>query len=198
MRYTIVMKEYLGLLAGILALIGHAPYLVSVIRGKTTPHPLTWLSWSIVTTITFMGQLVKGGGYGTLATGLSGLFTIFIFFYSLKYGFQHVRHQDTYFFLASLTGVIIWILTHEPTYAVIIAVSVDIIAFIPTLRKTWHKPSSEIPILYATNIAKHFLILLALGAYNIATTLHSIVMLFTNTLMILFIFRNKLTSIKAP
>ncbi|MBZ5661993.1 MAG: hypothetical protein LAO08_16455 [Acidobacteriia bacterium] len=73
--------------------------------------------------------------------------------------------------MAALLGTIPWILTRDPTIAVIIAVGIDLTAFLPTLRKTWDYPSTETPILYASNVLRHILALFALQAHNIATAL---------------------------
>lgn len=189
--YTSIMKETLAIIAGILAIVGNVPYLRDVIREKIRPHPYTWLVWSVVSGIVFFGQIAKGAGIGALPTGISELFTLGIFAYSLRYGFKNVTRTDTYFLGAALAGIIPWILSNDPTTSVIIAVSIDLIAFIPTLRKTWRLPETESYSLYGANVLRHILILFSLRAYNIATVLHSIVMIVLNTLMSIFILRKR-------
>ncbi len=68
---------------------------------------------------------------------------------------------------------------------------IDLVGFIPTLRKTWKNPETENSILYSMNASRHALTLGALQAYNIATMFHSIAMIITNTMMTLFIVRKK-------
>lgn len=186
------MKEILVPIAVIFAIIGNTPYLLDVIKRKVQPHPYTWLVWSIVSLITFFGQVVKGAGVGAIPTGVAEIFTIIIFLFSLKYGFKNIARRDTYFLLISLLGLIPWILTDDPTISVVIVVSIDLIAFIPTLRKTYLYPNTETPLLYFMNVSRHILTLFSLQAYNIATSLHSIVMIITNSLMTYFIFRHRI------
>lgn len=183
------MNEFLVFIAVILAIIGNVPYLKDVIQNKIQPHPYTWLVWSIVSAVTFFGQLVKGGGIGSIPTGVSELFTIIIFLFSLRYGFKNILKKDTYFLVIALLGLIPWALTSDPTISVVIVVLIDLVAFIPTLRKTWLHPKTETSILYAMNVARHLLTLFTLEALNIATALHSVVMIVTNTLMTFFIVR---------
>jgi hypothetical protein len=185
------MKEALVFVAVMLAIIGNIPYILDVIHKKIQPHPYTWLVWSIVSGVTFFGQVVKGGGIGSIPTGVAEACTIIIFFFSLRYGFKNIAKKDTYFLIIALLGLIPWALTNDPTISVIIVVSIDAIAFIPTLRKTWHDPKTETPILFVMNVLRHVLTLFALQTYNIATTLHSIVMIVTNSLMTVFILRQK-------
>ncbi len=189
------MKETLAIIAAVLAFVGNISYLKDVVRNKVHPHPYTWFIWSIVSMTTFFGGLAKGAGIGALPTGVAEGFTIIIFLFSLKYLFKkrvgHIRTIDHYFLAFALLGLIPWALTKDPTISVVIVVIIDIIAFIPTLRKTWQHPETEQPLLYEMNVARHVLTLFSLNAYNIATTFHSIAMICTNTLMTIFIKRKK-------
>ncbi|MEI6400186.1 MAG: hypothetical protein WCO58_01530 [bacterium] len=185
------MKETFAIIATIMAVVGNIPYLRDVIKEKVQPHAYTWLVWSIVSCVTFFGQLAKGAGLGAIPTGASEIFTIIIFFFSLKNGFKHVTKTDTVFLIVALLGLIPWALTNDPTISVIIVVAIDLIAFIPTLRKTYNYPHSENVWLYSMNVTRHALALFALQAYNVATVLHSIVMIITNSLMTIFIKTSK-------
>lgn len=185
------MKLTLAIIAGIIAIIGNVPYLRDTITKKITPHPYTWFVWSIVSGVTFFGQVSKGAGYATIAFAASEIFTILIFIFSLRNGFKGIDKKDTYFLIAALLGIIPWILTKDPTWSVIIMVTIDLIAFIPTLKKAWIKPKTESPILYESNAIRHTLALFALSSYNVATTLHSVAMIITNTTMTIFLLRGK-------
>ncbi len=189
------MKEVFAVVATILAIIGNTSYLKDVWRGRIQPHPYTWFVWSIVSMTTFFGGLAKGAGIGALPTGVAEGFTVIIFLFSLKYLFQgkagHIRMIDNYFLAICLLGLIPWAITKDPTISVVIVVLIDIVAFIPTLRKTWAHPRSEQPLLYEMNVARHILTLFSLQSYNIATTFHSIAMICTNSVMTLFIKHRK-------
>ncbi|MEQ1922813.1 MAG: hypothetical protein ABL952_09930 [Pyrinomonadaceae bacterium] len=177
------MKETFAVIAAILAIVGNIPYIVDIFKGRVQPHAYTWFVWTLVTAIVFFGQVAKGAGIGALPTAAAGIFTLVIFLLSLKNGFKHVTKIDTIFLLLALAGIVPWVITKDPTISVVIAVAIDLTAFIPTLRKTWLEPSSESPLLYGSNVLRHILALLSMQTYNVATTLHSIAMLATNTAM---------------
>ena len=183
------MKETIAIIAAVLAIVGNIPYLRDIIKKRVKPHPYTWLVWSIVSCVIFFGQVAKGAGIGALPTLASEIFTIIIFFFSIRYGFKNIKKVDTIFLVIALLGIIPWILTDDPTISVIIAVSIDLVAFIPTLRKTWSYPKSETRTLYMTNVLRHILRLFSLQAYNVATVLHSIAMITTNSIMTVLILR---------
>lgn len=184
-------KEIIAIIAAVLAIIGNVPYLIDVLKQKAKPHPYTWLVWSIVSGVTFFGALAKGAGVGAIPTGAAEIFTIIIFFFSLRYGFKNIARRDTYFLIIALLGLIPWAITKDPTISVIIVVTIDFIAFMPTLGKTWKRPETETPLLYSMNVSRHVLTLFSLQAYNVATVLHSIVMIVMNTIMTGIIFWRK-------
>ncbi len=188
------MKETFAIIASLLAVFGNISYLKDVLKNNIKPHPYTWFIWTIVSLVTFFGQIAKGAGIGALPTGIAEGFTVLIFLLSLKIFLkkqhtEHIRKVDHIFLVIALLGLIPWVITKDPTISVIIVVSIDLIAFVPTLRKTWNNPSSEKPTLYQMNVLRHILSLFSLEAYNVATTLHSYTMIVTNTLMVFFIKR---------
>ncbi|MBK7393087.1 MAG: hypothetical protein IPI64_07245 [Chloracidobacterium sp.] len=185
------MKETFAVIAAILAIGGNIPYIVDIFKGRVQPHAYTWFVWTLVTAIVFFGQVAKGAGIGALPTAASGFFTLLIFLLSLKNGFKHATKIDTVFLVLALAGIIPWLITNDPTVSVVIAVAIDLTAFLPTLRKTWLKPSTESPLLYGSNVLRHILALLSMQTYNLATTLHSIAMLITNTAMTILLVTSK-------
>lgn len=186
------MKEVLVVIASLFAVVGNVPYIRDVIKNRIHPHPFTWLVWSLVSCITFFGAVSKGAGLGAIPIFVSEVFTVIIFIYSLKNGFKHIRKIDFLYLTICLLSLIPWYLTKDPTVSVIIAVFIDLIAFIPTIRKTWEHPQSESYILFVMNVLRHMIILFTVETYNIATTLHSMAMIITNALMTyLIVFKSK-------
>lgn len=184
-------KEYLAIIAAVLAIIGNVPYLWDILKRRVKPHPYTWFIWTIVSGVTFFGQLAAGAGVGSIPTAASEIFTLIIFLFSLQYGFKNIVRSDTYFLVIALLGLIPWAVTKDPTLSVVIVVLIDVVAFIPTIRKTAKHPHSETPTLYSMNVLRHILALFSLQAYNVATTFHSIMMIITNTIMTCLIVRKR-------
>jgi hypothetical protein len=192
-----VIKIILVVIASLLAIVGNIHYLRDVIQGRVKPHPYTWFIWTIVSCVVFFGQVAKGAGIGAIPTAFAEVFTVIIFLYSLKYGFKNPPRIDKYFLALALLGLIPWFITKDPTISVIIVVLIDLVAFVPTLHKTYFHSQSETPILYGSNVLRHSLIISTLGAYNIATMLHSISMIITNSIMVIFMKTRKYKKVDA-
>lgn len=183
------MKEFFASIAVCLAVAGNVPYSYGILKGRIKPHAYSWFVWSVVSAVILVGQIEKGAGVGAASTLVSEVFTFTNFLLSLRYGYRDVKRIDTIFLLLALSGIGIWLTMDDPTFAMVIVVSIDVIAFVPTLRKTWSEPRTEGRSLYALNVARHIVSILALEAYNLATTLHSVAMIVTNGLMTAFLRR---------
>lgn len=183
------MKEVFAIVAALLALASYVPYFNGLLKGRVQPHAYTWGIWSLVSGITLFAQIAKGAGIGAVPTATAALLTFCIFLLSIKFGFRQITRIDTAFLILALVAIIPWLVTKDPTVSVILAVSIDVLGFVPTLRKTWLLPTSESLATYGLNIVRHMLSLFALEAYNVATVLHSAAMLVMNSTIVAVIVR---------
>lgn len=183
------MKETIGLIAVLLTIIGHFPYIIDILKNKTKPHVFTWIVWAVVTVLAFFGQWQKGGGAGSWTTGVTGLITILIAILSFRKGSKEITKSDKVFFGLALVSIIPWYITNDPTFSIVIITVIDVFAFLPTVRKTLKDPSSETFFTYALNILRHGLSVVALAHYNVATFLYPTALLVMNLIMTIIIFR---------
>src|SRR3989344_6778655 len=168
------LKIFLGAIAALLALLSSFLYIRDIFRGNTKPHTYTWLIWSIVTTIAFFGQWVSGGGAGSWATGVAAVVTIFTLLLSLKggYGTKDITNFDKVCLALALVAILPWLLAKSVLWSVLLATAIDLIAFFPTLRKTWHAPRSEsLGSMYADAV-KHALSTFSMGTYSLITLIY--------------------------
>lgn len=181
------MKETFAVISALLVIVGNLSYSIDIVRGRVKPHAYTWFVWSVVSGIVLVGQFYNGAGVGAIPTAVNELFALINLLLSLKYGYREVTMSDTVFLAAAICGIIIWIFTKDATGSMVFAVGIDVIAFIPTLRKAFARPDTEKPLLYSANIVRHIFAIASLEAYSLVTTLHSIAMLVTNTVMIVIL-----------
>lgn len=182
--------EFFVFIAVILAAAGHIPYFWAALRGKVQPHPYTWFIGTVVSGIVVAGLFSRGGGLGTIPVLVTWLFTVAIFYLSLRKGIDAIKWVDAFPLILALLGIVIWILWKDPTVTVAIAVFIDVVSFAPTIRKTWANPSSEAPVLYGSNVLRHFLIIASLTSFNFVTLAHSVAMIAMNMFMYsLIVFR---------
>ncbi len=180
------IKVILGLLAAFLALFSSYLYIRDIFRGNTKPHTYTWLIWSIVTTVAFFGQLVSGGGPGSWATGVAAVVTIFTLLLSLKgnYGTKDITNFDKVCLTLAIFSILPWLLTKNILWSVILATVIDLIAFAPTMRKTWHAPKSESLGSMYVDAVKHSLSIVSMNTYSLVTIIYPASVLITKFIII--------------
>lgn len=181
------MKEMLGIVAIVIAIAQTVPYIIDILRGTTKPHLYTYLVWAIVTTLAFFGQYAAGGGPGSWTTGVMAILTILVFLLCFKYGTKDVTSLDSIFLAGALIAIIPWLITDNPLYSVLLATLVDVLAFFPTIRKTYNDPGSETLISYVLNLVRHPISILALTAYSVTTIVYPASLLVMNIVLVLVI-----------
>jgi len=185
------IKLIFGVIAFVLTIIGIIPYIVNIIKKKTTAHIYSWLIWGILQLVVVVAQIKNGAGYGSMS-GTAGVFICFlIVFLSLKNGFKNIKKFDTFCLFMSVIAIFIYVRLNNPLLAVIVATITNFMGFLPTLRKAYKDPKSETAATFLIGAVATLLSLLAIQNYTILTTLYLINILLTNSLLTAVILLRK-------
>ena len=161
----------LGALALIVGVAGYIPYIRDTLKGTTKPHPFTYLIWALIGAITFVAQLVNSAGPGAWAMGIPVFFGIVIAALSIKKGERTLTKSDWLCLTGALVAIIVWRLTNDAFYAVLIVILINTFAFIPTFGKAYRKPNEETASSYALGVLRSLISIPALLAFNAVTLL---------------------------
>lgn len=174
------LKIILGTISILIAFIGYFFYLKDVIRGKTKPHAYSWLVWSLLTGITFFGQILYKAGAGAWVTGFSAVVSLSIFILSLKKGEQNITSSDKISLFGAGLAIVLWYLTNNPISSIVLIMVIDTLGFLPTIRKSYHKPREETMLAYFLAGLKFAIALVALENYSVITYLYPAFLVFQN------------------
>jgi hypothetical protein len=180
----------------ILSVIGFIPYFRSILAGVTKPHIFTWAIWSITMAIAFAAQINAGASFGAYHTGFSALLCIFICLLAFKYGEKEITRADFIYLTIALLAIPIWIITDTALYAILIVLVIDILGFLPTIRKSIHKPDEENALAYFIASASFAMAVMAIGTYSVTTAIYPIGIMLMNIALpaFLIIQRRRLAS----
>lgn len=181
------MKEIVGTVAVVLTFVGYIPYIIDTIKGKTKPHIYTWFIWGLVTAIAFGLQMADNAGPGAYTTLAAAIVCFVIFLFGIRQGSHDITQSDTVFFLLSLLALVLWLFARQPVISVLLVSTIDMLGFIPTVRKSWHKPHEETLSSYLTNTFRFALAILALQRYTLVTMLYPITWIVANGLFSVFL-----------
>lgn len=185
-------KVIVGLIASLLVFVGYAPYVIDTLKGKTKPHIYTWFIWGVVTLLVFFFQFNAGAGAGSWLTLSAGLVCLFIFMLSFRHGARNITRLDAVFLMLALVALGLWVITKQPLVSVILLVVIDMLGFIPTIRKSWNKPYTETLFSYGLSTFRFAIGIYALEAYTAVTYFYPVAWLFANGLFsVLLLVRRK-------
>ncbi|HBU66816.1 hypothetical protein A2467_02600 [Candidatus Nomurabacteria bacterium RIFOXYC2_FULL_36_8] len=174
--------------------VGYIPYIKDTINNKTIPHTFTWLIWVFTVGITFALQVKGGAGIGSLVTLVLFIVCFYIFILGLYKKNKDITWLDIIFLIFSLIALLLWLVAKQPVLSIVIIVIVDVLAFVPTIRKSWNNPHSETLSLFEIVTIRHALSIFALQQYNILTYLSPVASTLANLIfvIILIVRRKKL------
>lgn len=187
------IKEVVGIATVILGVVGYLPYLKNVIRGTTRPHVYTWFVWGLITLIIYGLQVSDGAGAGSWVTLVAAFLSLSVFVLGLGQGDRDITKSDSFFLILALVGLGLWLIADQPVLSTILLVSVGMMGFAPTIRKSWNRPHTETLSTYAINSFRHLLSVFALSQYTVVTWLFPVAWGVANGLfVILIIIRRKI------
>lgn len=186
------MKEIATILAVLISLFGYVPYIRDCIRGKTKPHIISWFTWALISYLAFGLQLSNGGGAGSLINLYMGLVCTLIFIFGLRNGNKDIKRIDIVAFVLALISIVLWLVVQQPLWSMILVVFIDVMSFLPTIRKSWSKPGEETLVTWGLSCVKNALSIYALENYTLITVMYPMYSLLANTFFVaMLVLRRK-------
>jgi hypothetical protein len=186
--YVMVIKLISTIIGILLSVASLCFYYRDMFRGLTKPHVFTWLIWTVLTGIAFAGQLVGGAGIGSWVMGATGLASFGVFIFALFQGKKDIAVVDWLSFFACLVALGLWAITKRPLEAIILVTVTDMLAYIPTIRKSYFRPFEETLSSYFLAFLKFGITLFALEQYSIVTWLYPAALTLMSLILVMVIF----------
>ena len=174
-------KVALGITATVLGFVGYVPYIRDTLRGKTRPHVFSWFVWGVLEATAFFAQIAGGADAGAWATGASAGVALYIAGIAFSRKDKQIRFLDWIALSGALIGIILWRLAHDPLFAIVCVTLADAFGFIPTFRKSYHKPHEETVTEYVFSTIKWIVAFPALGVFTLTTMLYPASLIITNS-----------------
>jgi len=173
-------KVIIGSASAAIGLISYFPYFRDIFLNKTKPHIFSWFVWGLISSIAFFAQISEGAGPGAWVVGAGALTCFLVSAIAFFKGDAQIAKSDWIPFLGAVTGLILWQLTSSPLLAVIFVTIADALAFIPSFKKAYNKPSEETLITWLVSCFKFILALFATESYSATTVLYPLSLIVSN------------------
>ncbi len=147
----ITFKDAMGALAVVITLVAYGIYVWQTLRGEARPHPLSWLIFGILTGTAYLVQRDEAAGAGSWVMGITAVVCLLLCLMSLWRGERAFPWYEWAFLLAAAMIFIFYLLSRQPTIAAVLAATVNVLGFGPTLTKAWRRPHSDSVTTFALN-----------------------------------------------
>ena len=165
------------------------PYVRGILSWKTIPHPFTFWVFFILTLInTYI--LYKQAYFYSLIPLAAELVLFLIYVYFGIKNFKKIKNTSWFDIICLILsiGCICILFLIGDIEAVIATILVDTIALMPTLKKIYYQPHTEIAIMWAGSACFFLFLLLTIDTYTWENTLFWIYLFFADALTALYIF----------
>ncbi len=148
-------------------LIGVVPYFKDCLKWRTIPHVYSQFVWSIVffisTTILILWEEYLAAVPWIIAT----VFNTIWFIFSLKWRKKiPITFTDKISTVLALLLIVFSLVTKDFFHTIALAILIDFLAFIPTIRKWWILPWSDTIITWFLASIQYWLMLFTFTEYS--------------------------------
>ncbi len=161
------MRTVLLIAGSLLPIVSGVIYSVSIIKGKSRPQRMTRFLLLFITGVMTVSLWASGDTSGLWLALTSFLESLLILGLSFRRGIGGRDKLDIICLGLCLLGVLLWILTNQPWVGLVASIVVDLIACIPSLKKTIRLPHTEIASFYLLGTIAGLLVSLA-GPFTLA------------------------------
>lgn len=188
------MIQYLVFLGAAVQLIGIIAYIKETIKGNTKPNKVTWLMWAVAPLIATAAALSDGVRLAVLPVFMSGFGPLLVFIVSLssKKAYWKLERFDYFCGAFSILALVLWVITKEPTVAIIFAILSDGFAAIPTLVKMWKYPETESPGPFIGGLFSILTSFAAIKIWNFSSLAFPIYLISINVALLFSLYRKRL------
>lgn len=186
------IKETLGIIAGVIALLAYIVYIISILRGQSKPNRATWWIWAFMGLVLALSYKFSGASNTVWVPYMEFLGPLSIALLSIKYGEGGITSKtDIFCLLGAVTSVILWIVFNSPVIALVTNLAIDSFAIIPTIKKSYLRPEGEdFWAWFGTGFADT-LNMFAVERFTFAILLYPIYMLVSDLIIIFILFLKK-------
>jgi hypothetical protein len=161
------------------------PYVVDIIKRRTKPNIVSWVTWTLLTGIAAIATFAAGEPRAGLLLLGSTICSVTVVVLGLRYGTAKLSRFDISCWIAATAGIILWQSLDSPTIAIVVSVVIDLIGVLPTLKHSWLEPAEETWQTFVIGVIGPLLTLISLDSYNLNSALYAGYLLLANGLIAL-------------
>lgn len=173
------MKEIFGIAALTLSLGANIPYIIEIVKGQVKPERISWFLWTLLGLTYYFSALFSDGA--TLFTFGELIGPVIILILALKFGVGGKSRFDLISLAVALIAFVLLFIVEGVLLGLLLALIVDGIGAMLTIRKLLIDPSSESKWFWGIGAISGILAIVSLEIYNVETLLFPLYVVMLST-----------------
>jgi hypothetical protein len=169
--------------SSVLTLASVIPYILEILRGKTKPRIVSWITWTLLTGIAAAASFADGQVPAAVLATCCTIATASVVLLGYRKGDRSLDKFDIVCMGGVVVGLILWLVFNSPAIAVLAAVTIDLVGALPTIRHSWQKPHEETAITFAVSSLAAGLTLAVAGDWRITAVAYPIYLVAINVIV---------------
>ncbi len=178
-----------AILAGSIAIMVEWRYIYSILRGITIPNFSGWFIISLSMWVIFFASFFSGGGVSIYLIWVLAMLHTIEAILSLYYGLFQITRFEKILIASSILGIILWIFTDSPFYALFINILIDSIGMTAIAYKLFRFPETEDVYAWWLSIFMYCIDIFAIEKWSISDSLFIVINVCTCGIVFLLTFR---------
>ncbi|RIL12150.1 MAG: hypothetical protein DCC75_00960 [Proteobacteria bacterium] len=190
-------QHWLVVLSAVISAAGAYAYIRDTLAGKTKPNRVSWSMWALAPLVGTAAAIGSDADiWATVRTFLAGFLPLLVFAASFvnPKSYWNLTTFDLLCGALSLLALVVWLGVDSPRLAILLAASGDGLACIPTVIKAWRYPETETGSTYIASFVSVVMVIPSIPAWNIENSAFQIYLLIANTLLLIAVYRKRLSS----
>ncbi len=186
------IQVYIGYAAGVLGFIPYIFLITSMRKGITKPNLAGWVLYSVAM-IMIVASSIALGAWQTVWLAIAYVIgQVVVIAVSFKTGYFAFSKFDYFCISISLLGLVFWVYTNNPLYALVLNVFVDAMGTLAIARKLYLYPGTEDIKAWVVALLVTVLNCFAIASFDLSNALYPLYLIFANGLIVGLSLRKKI------
>ena len=170
-------------LSSVIVILASVPYVVNVVKKRVKPERISWLLWTMLGATYFAGAIQSDG---VIIFALADLLASTVtFILSFKYGVGGKSRFDRICLAVAIVAFILLLVADNILYGLILAIFVDAIGSMLTIRKLLKDRTSEPKMIWGLYIIAASLAIAALDNFSFESLLFPVYVIVIDSVIFL-------------
>jgi len=181
-----------SVISALLAFVCYIPCGRDILRGRVQTARSSRIMLTLLLVVVLVQQVSLGSGLALAVTVGELIGSLAIMSLSLRHGVGGWQRHEVVCYGLLGVSLVAWLLTSNAFLALHLSIAADLVAFAPTLVKTWRLPASETPIFYGFGALAALLSVFAVPHISYVVVVFAAYLTVVNVVELLLIYRPRL------